>query len=315
MVYRACGLATSAAWTTVVLTAIRSNQPLGAIMPSSTHGLFARAGALSAVPIIWSCYSVLASASKDSWEELGSPTCRRLNLALVTSGVGSALWVAFAPILTRIPDSGPLIISKGAIQGAHVAFQGLQRASLIGAYGSAALLSGAVWAHTLPEDVRKKPWTWAGRVADGVAQSLVTLAPKFDCDPVNVKYSLLAASFGLFTVIGFGPFPMAVMPSWTGRRCSRAFPAWTLLAAVSSYNLKDARESGKRFADKTYHTLSSGLTAFGGTYLAARVGAVFVDPSWPGHYKVVTQVIGYQALAALMIGLTLRPDNAELHTN
>ena len=45
-----------------------------------------------------------------------------------------------------------------------------------------------------------------------------------------------------------------------------------------------------------------------GTYLAARVGAVFVDPSFPVHYKVVTQVIGYQALAAAAIGLTLRPD-------
>ena len=35
---------------------------------------------------------------------------------------------------------------------------------------------------------------------------------------------------------------------------------------------------------------------------------MFVDPSFPVHYKVVTQVIGYQALAAAAIGLTLRPD-------
>ena len=159
--------------------------------------------------------------------------------------------------------------------------------------------------------MRGKPWTWPGRVADGVAASLVSLAPTSVDDPVNVKYSLLAVSFALFTAVGFGPFPMAVMPSWTGRRCSRAFPAWTLLAAVSSYSLKEARESGKKLADSTYHTLSSGLTTFGGTYLAARVGAVFIDPSWPGHYKVVTAVIGYQAMAALAIGLTLRPDTAE----
>ena len=85
----------------------------------------------------------------------------------------------------------------------------------------------------------------------------------------------------------------------------------TLLAATSSYNLKDARERGMQLADTAYHTLSSGLTALGATYLAARFGAVFIDPSFPEHYKVVTQVIGYQALAALAIGATLRPDNAD----
>ena len=233
MAYSACGLATSAAWTTVVRTTIRSNQPLGALMPSSTHALFARMGVLSAVPLIASCYIVLASASKATWEEsreeLGSPTCRRLNLALAASGVGSALWVGFAPIITRIPNSGPLVMSQVdgrlLVEGAHAAYRGVRRAALIGAYGSAAALSAAVWARALPEDVRSKPWTWPGRVADGVAQSLVSLAPKCADDPVDVKYSLLFASFGLFTAMGFGPFPAAVCPSWTGRRCSRAFPA------------------------------------------------------------------------------------------
>ena len=134
----------------------------------------------------------------------------------------------------------------------------------MGAYGAGAALGGAVWASSLPPDARAKPWTWPGRVADGVARSLVSLSPRCADDPVNVKYSLLAASFGLFTAVGFGPFPMAVMPSWTGRRCSRAFPAWTLLAAVSSYNLKEARESGRRLADRSYRTLSNGLAAFGG---------------------------------------------------
>ena len=100
--YLATGLATTGAWTTVVWTTIRSNQPLGAMMPSVQHGLFARMGALSAVPLIASCFATLISQS-DSWETLGSDSCRRLNLALVASGVGSALWVGFAPIVTRIP--------------------------------------------------------------------------------------------------------------------------------------------------------------------------------------------------------------------
>lgn len=150
--YAAQGLATSAAWTTVVWTTIRSNQPLGAVMPSATHAVFARAGALAAVPVIASCYAVLASASKTSWEELGSPTCKRLNLALVASGVGSALWVGFAPILTRIPGPIPFSVNQfGQVLGAHQAYRGATRAALIGAYGSAAALSAGVWARTLPE--------------------------------------------------------------------------------------------------------------------------------------------------------------------
>ena len=124
-------------------------------MPSSTHALFARAGVLSALPLIGSCYVVLASSAKDSWESLGSSTCRRLNLALVASGIGSALWVGFAPILTRIPGSGPFIyettFGSPRIMGAHQAYRGLTRAALIGAYGSAAALSAGVWARTLPE--------------------------------------------------------------------------------------------------------------------------------------------------------------------
>ena len=150
--YAAQGLATSAAWTTVVWTTIRSNQPLGAVMPSATHAVFARTGALAAVPVIASCYAVLASASKTSWEELGSPVCRRLNLALVASGVGSALWVGFAPILTRIPGPIPFSVNQfGQVLGAHQAYRGATRAALIGAYGSAAALSAGVWARTLPE--------------------------------------------------------------------------------------------------------------------------------------------------------------------
>ena len=208
LAYSACGLATTAAWTTIVLTTIRSNQPVGMMMPTYQHGLFARTGALSAAPLIVSCFATLASASKDSWEQLGSPTCRRLNLALVTAGISSALWVGFAPLLTKIPGTNPLV--------SHQAYTGSTRAALIASYGSAAVLSAAVWARSLPEDVRKKPLSWPGRVADGVAKSLVSLAPASADDPVNVKYSLLSTSFLLFTALQLGSHPLSVVPSWTG---------------------------------------------------------------------------------------------------
>ncbi|KAH8080368.1 hypothetical protein JL720_9061 [Aureococcus anophagefferens] len=62
--YAACGAATTVAWTTVVRTTIRSNQPLGMMVPTFQHGLFARIGAMSAAPIIvTSAYAGLTRAA------------------------------------------------------------------------------------------------------------------------------------------------------------------------------------------------------------------------------------------------------------
>jgi len=270
------------------------------MMPTFQHGAFARVGVIAAAPLIVSCFATLASASKDSWEQLGSPSCRRLNLGLAASGLASALWVKFAPILTQIPGTVPLV--------SHQAYSSAMCAVLIAGYGSGAALSAAVWARSLPEDVRNNPLSWPGRVADGVAKSLVSLAPASLDDPVNVKYSLLTTSFLLFTALQLGSHPLSVVPSWTGRRLARAFPAWTLLAAVSSFNLKEATENGRLLVDPAYRTLSNGLTGFGSLYLAGRVGAVFFDPSFPGSYHAVKMVPAWQAFAAVMIGLTLRSD-------
>lgn len=334
--YVVTGLATTGAWTTVVMTSIRSNQPLGAMMPSWQHGVFARMGALSALPLIASCFATLASKS-DSWEALSSDTCRRLNLALVASGVGSALWVNFADVITRIPGAVPkvetVVQSPVGAQGfatqhgmktvtlkkaheaaqyvCHQSYKGAIKYGLIASYGSAAALGAAIWIRSLPEEVRKDPLSWLGRLADGVCKSLVSLAPANVNDPTNVKYAILSTSFLLFTALQLHSFPTAVIPSWTGRRCSRAFPAWTLMAAVSAYNLKEARENGKLFSEDTYRTLSNGLAGLGAVYLSAKVGAVFFDPSFPVHYGLVKQVPAWAAASAALIGLTLRPDNKD----
>merc|ERR1712238_224395 len=100
--------------------------------------------------------------------------------------------------------------------------------------------SAAVWRCGLSEEVRNNPLSWPGRIADGVAQSIVSLAPASVDNPVTVKYSLLTSGFLVLTAIQLlGPHPLAVIPSWTGRRISRAFPAWTFLAAVTSFDLKE----------------------------------------------------------------------------
>ena len=56
--YGACGIATTAAWSTAVYTTVRSNQPLGAIMPCWQHQFFARIGGMSAAPLLVAGFGV-----------------------------------------------------------------------------------------------------------------------------------------------------------------------------------------------------------------------------------------------------------------
>jgi hypothetical protein len=254
--YSAAGLATTAAWSTMVYTTIRSNQPQGAMMPCWQHGFFARIGAMSAAPLIIGSFASLATSASnaDSWEELGTPSCRRHNLALATAGVASALWVGFAPLITKIPGTNPLV--------SHQSYKGLIRAGLIGCYGSAGALGAAAWARSLPDDVRRNPLSWPGRIADGVSKSLVSMAPQNINDPVQVKYSLLTSIFLVFTGMQtVCNMPISVIPSWTSRRLSRAFPIYTFLGAVTSFDLKEATENGRLLVDDNYRYLSNGVSS------------------------------------------------------
>lgn len=172
-----------------------------------------------------------------------------------------------------------------------------------------ALLGAAVWARCLPKDVRCNPLLWPKRIVDGVSKSLLSIAPKDINDPVQVKYSLLTSSFLFFTAIQtVCNMPIAVIPSWTSRRLSRAFPIYTLLGAVTTFDLKEATETGRLLIDDRFRYLSYGVKGFGVLYLAAKCG-IFVDPSFPEHFKVVTQVPGLAAAAIAMVGLTLRSDH------
>jgi len=299
--YGACGVATTAAWSTAVYTTVRSNQPPGAMMPCWQHQFFARLGGMSAAPLLLAGFGVLACSAAqatESWDPLGTPTCRRHNLALATTGVGGALWTYFAETITKIPGTGT----------SHQVYTGALKWGLMGCYGSGAALTAAIWARSLPDDVRCHPLQWPGRIADGVSKSLVSLAPANTNDPVNVKYALLATSFLVFTGMQtLCNMPVAVMPSWLSRRISRKFALMTLLGATTSFDLKEAAESGKLLVESNYRTLSHGLTAFGGLYFAARSGVLF-DPSFPKHFGVVNQVPGLAVACALLVALTLRSD-------
>ncbi len=161
---------------------------------------------------------------------------------------------------------------------------------------------------SLPEDCRN-PLTWPKRVVDGVSKGLASIAPNDVCDPVQVKYSLLTTSFLIFTGMQtVCNMPISVIPSWTSRRLSRAFPIYTLLGAVTAFDLKEATENGRLLVDKNYRYLSNGVRSFGGLYLGARAGAICFDPSFPSAFHAVNQVPGLAVAAMLMVGLTLRSD-------
>ena len=268
-------------------------------MPNWQHPTVNQISVLSAIPLFVSSYLSLRKAScSDSWDELSSPSCRRQNLALVTAGVGSCLWVNFAATITAVPGSVP--------PASHAVYKGAMKAALVGAYGSAAALSAFVWRRSLPEDVRNDPLSWPGRVVDGVSKSVVSIAPKSTNDPVNVKYSLLTSGFLVLTALQtLGPHPLAVIPSWTGRRISRLFPVWTALAAVTAFDLKEATENNKL---ANYRTLSNGIKGMGVVHLASKAGAIFLDPSFPDSYHAVVLVPGWAAAAIAFFTLTLRPD-------
>lgn len=260
---------------------------------------------MSAAPIIIGSFASLAhTVSKaETWEELGNSSFSRQNLALTVAGVGSALWVGFAPIITKIPGTVPLLSHQ------NYAATPLLRAALIGAYGSAAGLSAAVWARSLPDQLRANPLSWPKCVADGVSKSLFRLAPKDVDDPVQVKYALLTTTFLVFTGMQtLCNMPIAVIPSWTSRRLSRAFPAWTLLGAVTCFDLKEATETGRLLVDTHYRHLSNGMKGFGTLYLASKAVGMCVDPSFPEAFHVVNQVPGLAAAAIVLVGLTLRSD-------
>ena len=296
--YAMAGIATTAAWTTVVYTTIRSNQPLGALMPTWQHGFFARVGAWSAVPLLVGSYTSLITSCQS--QSLQSKTAQRLNLGLAAAGLGSVLWVWQAPLITKIPGTDPL--------QSHQAYQGLMKSGLMAAYGLGAAVCGGIWTQTSGSHWQQ----WPQQICDGVAQGLVSLAPQDRNDPVQVKYSLLATGFLFLTGLQLvSTHPTSVIPSWTGRRLARAFPAWTLLAAVMAFDLKEATERGVLQAQQQYRFMAQGLKGFGILYLSAKVGAIFGDPSFPASYHAVELVPGWAAAAIVFVGLTLRSDGAK----
>ncbi|KAH8054394.1 hypothetical protein JL721_10518 [Aureococcus anophagefferens] len=292
--YAACGAATTVAWTTVVRTTIRSNQPLGMMVPTFQHGLFARIGAMSAAPIIVTSVAALASAARDTnWDRLKTRASRRLNLAMATACLGNALWVGFAPVLTAIPGTGT----------SHQAYAGLTRAARRRLRRRVRALRGG-----LGEDVPEtNPLLWPGRrrrLRQEPLQPHARERGRLGQRQVRPPHRVVPRLHGPRARL----VPLSVIPSWTAP--PPRLPCWTLLAAANCLTLKEAAEDGSLLKDETCKTLAGGVAGFGGVYLASKAGAVFLDPSFPKSYHAVVMSPAWATAAIVLVAFTLKPDTA-----
>jgi len=82
------------------------------------------------------------------------------------------------------------------------------------------------------------------------------------------EYAIACILFLWFAVLpNLVAFPLASVPTFLGEKLSRAASAWTLLAAVAAYVLKDAAQRGRIHSGSTFRYLRRGLIASCGAHL------------------------------------------------
>ena len=97
-------------------------------------------------------------------------------------------------------------------------------------------------------------------------------------------------------------FPMATVPSILGRRLGRAACAWTFLAGVAAYVLKDATQRGRIHSGNTFRYLRWGLIGSSGSHLllvALKLGGV--DGGHEGLLKFYPGALSCPRVAALSL--------------
>lgn len=262
--YALAAFLTVVAWTKCSVVALKSHPDasLDAIC-GPRHNILTTAQALAfALPLILSVFNYLRNSALENEGSAsamnGDATSRRLNLGM---GLSSA-WVGSAALLTPLFSCGYDLYSAG------------MRFSAAGAHFASAILCLAVWSRGSGKgsgplgDLFGLP----SRLITGVIGAIRSLSPRDASDDPGTRegsdgrkeFALCAALFAWFGILPIvSPFPLATIPTILGRRLSRAASAWTFLAAVVSFSLKNAAERapgvGGSSARQPYAGLRRGL--------------------------------------------------------
>lgn len=259
--YTLAAISTVASWVKCSLTALKSHpDPALEAICGTRHNLLTMGQAFCLpLPLTLSVFRYLILAIEN--DELENTTSRRLNLGL---GVSSA-WLGSAALFTPLFSCGYTLYSDP-----------LRYAAAAAHYLTSALCL-ATWSSSVSR-CSKGLGAKFNRLISGVTGSIWSLRPK-ECsdDPETEEGSDGRNEFATCTFLFFvfgtmplvAPFPLATIPAILGRRISRAATAWTFLAAVVSYSLKDAVERGESLRDgSSYDVLRKGLTVGSFLHLA-----------------------------------------------
>lgn len=258
--YSVAGAATVVSWSACAVVGLSTHPTL--VLPVR-HNVLTIAQALAPLPLGAAVFGALAAASKAGWKRLHSVTYRRLNLGMAASSawLAAAAWWAPAFAAGYRMYSLPFRLLVAATHLAVAALCCRVWATAVDAGGDVDDGSGrpkqAAWRRSAP------------RVARGFVGSVWSLPPKdaATAEDGRNEYAMASALFFCFAMMPLMVgFPLATVPTILGKRLSRAAGAWTFLAAVVAYVLKDAAERGRLHAS-TFRTLRRGLAAASGAHL------------------------------------------------
>ena len=184
------------------------------------HNAIGTSQALTALPVLWSCITVLSDGSTSPDET------RRLAVGVAVACIWSAITVIWAPTFTSAvvrtvdPVSYPLAM----------------RIVASSTHFSLAVACTAVW---------RDAGGTCRILLDRMADAVWGLGPRAEVAEGSSApaYATLSLTFFTFAAVALAaPFPLATVPSLMGKRCARAFGAWTLLAGVALQTLKTLTE-------------------------------------------------------------------------
>lgn len=257
--YSLAGVATIVSWTACALRALtyHPDAALDAIC-GFRHNVLTVGQAL-AFPTPLAVAVIVALRRLSNQNAIKTSTFRRLNLGLATS----SLWLGASAAHMPVFACGYQLYSLTLRSVATFAHLGTASLCLVN------------WSKTIERKDK------ISTLIQGLIGSSMRLTPQNASDNPETRngsdgrneYSLCSFLFLWFTVMPIAAdFPLATVPSILGRRLSRAASAWTFLAAVVSYAIKDGIEKGEigginGAGDDYFKVLRAGLAIGSGAHL------------------------------------------------